>query len=117
MSLKTTLITVVELAALSPQEVLVVDCRFDLADPDKSARDYRDGHIPGAVYASLDNDLSDLARQVEGLGRHPLPLEQAFSALLSRWGWQRGLPAKWTGATMNAQQSQIAIEQLEIGSA
>jgi phage tail-like protein len=30
------------------------------------------------------------------------------------WGWQRGLPAKWTGATMNAQQSQIAIEQLEI---
>ena len=91
MSLKTTLITVVELAALSPQEVLVVDCRFDLADPDKGARDYRDGHIPGAVYASLDNDLSDLSRQVEGLGRHPLPLEQAFSALLSRWGWQRGL--------------------------
>jgi phage tail-like protein len=30
------------------------------------------------------------------------------------WGWQRGLPAKWTGAAMNAQQSQIAIEQLEI---
>jgi phage tail-like protein len=30
------------------------------------------------------------------------------------WGWRRGLPIKWTGATMNAQQSQIAIEQLEI---
>jgi len=30
------------------------------------------------------------------------------------WGWQRGLPVKWTGAAMNAQQSQIAIEQLEI---
>jgi len=30
------------------------------------------------------------------------------------WGWVRGLPMRWTGATMNAQQSQIAIEQLEI---
>jgi phage tail-like protein len=30
------------------------------------------------------------------------------------WSWRRGLPLKWTGATMNAQQSQIAIEQLEI---
>ncbi len=30
------------------------------------------------------------------------------------WGWKRGLPVKWTGATLNAQQSQIAIEQLEV---
>lgn len=30
------------------------------------------------------------------------------------WGWQRGLPVKWTGATMNASTSQVAIEQLEI---
>lgn len=30
------------------------------------------------------------------------------------WSWRRGLPLKWTGATMNAQQSQIAIETLEI---
>lgn len=30
------------------------------------------------------------------------------------WAWQRGLPVKWTGATMNAAQSQVAIEQLEI---
>ena len=91
MSLKTTLITVAELAALPSQELLVVDCRFDLADPDKGARDYREGHVPGAVHASLDRDLSDLSRQAEGLGRHPLPLEQAFNALLSHWGWQPGL--------------------------
>ncbi|OOG39201.1 sulfurtransferase [Rhodanobacter sp. C05] len=87
----TTLIDAASLAALPSQQVLIVDCRFDLADPDKGARDYRDGHIPGAVYASLDHDLSDLSRQTEGLGRHPLPLEQAFSALLSRWGWQPDL--------------------------
>lgn len=91
MTLKSTLIDVAELAALPPHDVLIVDCRFDLADPDKGGRDYLDGHIPGAVFASLDHDLSDLSRQAEGLGRHPLPLEPAFNALLARWGWRPGL--------------------------
>jgi thiosulfate/3-mercaptopyruvate sulfurtransferase len=98
MTLKTTLIDVQALAALLPDNVLVVDCRFELMAPGngqrdvaKGERDYREGHIPGAVYASLDKDLSDLSRQVEGLGRHPLPLESAFSSVLSRWGWRPGL--------------------------
>lgn len=95
MTLHTTLIEAGELAALAPADVLIVDCRFELAvaggDPDKGERAYREAHIPGAVYAHLDHDLSDLSRQREGLGRHPLPLEQAFSAVLSRWGWRPGL--------------------------
>ena len=95
MTLHTTLIEATDLAALAPEEVLIVDCRFELAvaggDPDKGERAYREAHIPGAVYAHLDRDLSDLSRQSEGLGRHPLPLEQAFSAVLSRWGWRPGL--------------------------
>ena len=91
MSLKTTLIDAQALAALPAYEVLTVDCRFDLADPGKGRREFLDGHIPGAVYASLDDDLSDLARQAQGLGRHPLPLESAFNALLSRWAWRPGL--------------------------
>jgi len=91
MSLKTTLIDPSTLAALTPDEVLIVDCRFDLADPERGGRDYLDGHVPGAVYASLDRDLSDLSRQAEGLGRHPLPLESAFNTLLSRWGWRAGM--------------------------
>ncbi|MGO4701576.1 sulfurtransferase [Dyella sp. 2RAB6] len=95
MTAYTTLIDAPTLAALPPREVLIVDCRFELAvaggDPDKGERAYREGHIPGAVYAHLDRDLSDLSRQREGLGRHPMPSEPAFSAVLSRWGWHSGL--------------------------
>ncbi len=91
MTMKTTLIDVAELAQWAPDDVLIVDCRFDLSDPAKGDRDYQDGHIPGAQFASLDHDLSDLSRQHEGLGRHPLPLASAFSALLSRWGWKPGM--------------------------
>lgn len=89
--MKSTLISVDELAQLAPAEVLIVDCRHDLADLDKGERDYRQGHIPGAVFASLDRDLSDLTREPLGLGRHPLPLEESFSAVLGRWGWRPGL--------------------------
>ena len=89
--MKTTLISAAELAALPPGDVLIVDCRVDLADPDKGERDWRSGHIPGAVYAQLDRDLSDLSRQHLGLGRHPLPLVTDFAAVLGRWGWRPGL--------------------------
>ena len=91
MTLLTTLIDAASLARLALHEVLIVDCRFDLADPAKAEREYLDSHIPGAVYASLDRDLSDLSRQAEGLGRHPLPLESALAQSLSRWGWQPGM--------------------------
>ena len=91
MSLHTTLIDASALAALAEDQVLVVDCRHDMTDAGKGEREYRAGHIPGAVYASLDRDLSDLSRQAEGLGRHPLPLESTFNQLLSTWGWRRGV--------------------------
>ncbi|HET6905650.1 MAG TPA: sulfurtransferase [Rhodanobacteraceae bacterium] len=73
------------LAALPASEVLIVDCRFELSDPGKGEREFLEAHVPGAVYASLDRDLSDLSKPK--LGRHPLPDEQAFSRTLSRWGW------------------------------
>ena len=76
------------LAALTPGSVLIVDCRFALADPAKGERDFLEAHIPGAVYASLDHDLSDLSKK--GLGRHPLPDVAAFARTLSRWGWRKG---------------------------
>ena len=88
--MKTTLISVAELAALPAADVLIVDCRKDLADPGKGHRDYLAGHIPGAAYAELDSDLSDLSLQAQGLGRHPLPSAAAFSTVLGRWGWRPG---------------------------
>lgn len=89
--MKSTLISAEELAALPPDGVLIVDCRHDLADAEKGERDYHAEHIPGAVFANLDRDLSDLGRVSLGLGRHPLPSEEAFSAVLARWGWRPGL--------------------------
>lgn len=77
------------LAALPPESVLVVDCRFALADPGQGEREFRDAHVPGAAYASLDRDLSDLSKS--GLGRHPLPEPEAFAQTLSHWGWRPGM--------------------------
>lgn len=31
------------------------------------------------------------------------------------WSFTRGLPIKWTGPSLNAAQSQVAVEELEIG--
>jgi thiosulfate/3-mercaptopyruvate sulfurtransferase len=76
------------LAALPQADVLIVDCRFALADPGKGERDFLEAHVPGAVYASLDRDLSDLSKT--GLGRHPLPDIEAFARTLSGWGWREG---------------------------
>jgi len=85
-----TLVSANELAALREHgDVLVVDCRFDLADAERGERDYAAAHLPGAVYAHLDRDLSDLAKR--GLGRHPLPDDADFAASLSRWGWRPGI--------------------------
>jgi thiosulfate/3-mercaptopyruvate sulfurtransferase len=81
-----TLISADQLAAMVGQEdLLVVDCRKQLDAPQSGRLAWTASHVPGAFYAELDSDLSDLTRP--GLGRHPLPDEAAFSAVLSRWGW------------------------------
>lgn len=72
-------------------DALVVDCRFELTDAAAGARAYAQGHVPGAVYADLNRDLADLSKPAE-LGRHPLPDDAAFSAVLGRWGWTLDTP-------------------------
>ncbi len=74
---KEAVIEVWELADIAPDpEVVILDCRYELADPEAGARAFADGHIPGARYASLHRDLSGpLARYG---GRHPMPSAEQF---------------------------------------
>ncbi|MFZ1395892.1 MAG: sulfurtransferase [Candidatus Promineifilaceae bacterium] len=63
---------------------VIVDCRFSLADTAVGYQNYQQAHIPGAVYAHLDNDLSSVP--VTDHGRHPLPTPQRLAQLFSRLG-------------------------------
>lgn len=63
---------------------VVVDCRFVLTDPEAGRRAYAAGHIPGARYAHLNEDLSSPVTPVSG--RHPLPVPNTLAEKLGRWG-------------------------------
>ena len=62
----------------------IVDCRFDLHDPTKGEKEYMEDHIPDALYAHLERDLS--APLTGSNGRHPLPTAESLSDVLTRWG-------------------------------
>jgi len=65
----------------------VVDCRFDLTNPDRGKANWLAGHIPGAGYAHLDHDLaSPVGAQT---GRHPLPVTTQFAQFLASVGWSK----------------------------
>ena len=64
--------------------LVILDCRFSLADPQAGEQAYRAGHIPGARYADLERHLSSPVTAQSG--RHPLPDPQALIAQLRRWG-------------------------------
>jgi thiosulfate/3-mercaptopyruvate sulfurtransferase len=85
------LITAAELSDLIRAErpVTVLDVRWRLDQPDGRAT-YLQGHIPGAVYVSLEDELSDHA--VTGRGRHPLPSGRSIEASARRWGIRAGVP-------------------------
>lgn len=83
----TTLVEAADLArALGDPALRVVDARFVMlnAAPDAGRTAYAESHIPGAVYADLNRDLSDLSKV--GEGRHPLPDSVAFTRRLGEWG-------------------------------
>ena len=84
----TTLISVRELASrLGDADLTVIDCRFDLQNPGKGGEMYSAGHIPGAVYAHLDNDLAGPVSA--DTGRHPLPAPDDFVNTLRNLGVHR----------------------------
>ncbi len=79
------LITASELAAVvSDADTVVFDCRFRLGDPTDGRNRYLAGHIPGAYYLDLEQDLSG-PKQAHG-GRHPLPDPQQLADKLSAAG-------------------------------
>jgi thiosulfate/3-mercaptopyruvate sulfurtransferase len=61
-----------------------VDCRWELGAPGRGRELYLAGHVPGASFLDVDEDLSDLS--VSGQGRHPLPSVERFAAAASRAG-------------------------------
>jgi thiosulfate/3-mercaptopyruvate sulfurtransferase len=75
---------------ISPENLLevkaiIIDCRFTLADIEYGRNEYNKGHIPGALYAHLDDDLS--GEIIPGVtGRHPLPEKEDLISMFSDWG-------------------------------
>ncbi len=76
------LVTVEELAA--HPEWRVFDCRHDLKNTEYGRQAYAKGHIPGALFLHLDDDLS--GAKTGGNGRHPLPDLEAFARRMSECG-------------------------------
>jgi thiosulfate/3-mercaptopyruvate sulfurtransferase len=74
-------------AGLAPA---ILDCSFDLADTTAGRRAFAQGHLPGARYVHLDEDLS--APKTGRNGRHPLPTREAWAATLGRLGIGPGTP-------------------------
>jgi thiosulfate/3-mercaptopyruvate sulfurtransferase len=73
------------LSHLSDPDWAIFDCRFDLKDPNWGLINYQESHIPGAVYAHLDRDLSAPVIPAQ-TGRHPLPAVEDLAARFSAWG-------------------------------
>lgn len=71
--------------SLHAGNLALIDCRYTLGDDQRGTADYRQAHIPGAVYAHLDNDLCGPI--IPGkTGRHPLPVVDLLVDRFSRWG-------------------------------
>jgi thiosulfate/3-mercaptopyruvate sulfurtransferase len=65
-----------------------VDCRWELGKPGRGRELYLTGHIPGASFLDVDEDL---AAPPGERGRHPLPDAADFAAAASRAGIEEGV--------------------------
>jgi len=81
----TTLINPDQLAPqLRDPQWVVFDCRFALTRPESGRQAYAKAHIPGALYAHLNEDLSGPTTATSG--RHPLPDPHLLADKLGKWG-------------------------------
>ena len=87
--------------------LMVFDCSFDLMTPSSGPQQFEQAHIPGAVYAHLDTDLSarhgdpgphgiitagGVDQPCSG-GRHPLPSRERFERWLCSVGFANEMQA------------------------
>jgi thiosulfate/3-mercaptopyruvate sulfurtransferase len=91
----TTLISARQLMALQSSDapLMVFDCTCDLMKPETGPQQYRAAHIPGAVYADLDANLSMKHGLPVSSGRHPLPSRETFADWLASIGFHNGMQA------------------------
>ena len=91
----TTLITAEQLLQIHPNPagVMVFDCSFDLMDAASGETAFGQAHIPGAVYADLNRNLSDKTGQGINGGRHPLPSPEKFAQWLGASGFSNPMQA------------------------
>ena len=79
------LVSTQELASqLANASIIICDCRHDLMDLEKGRRAYAEGHIPGAHFLHLDDDLS--GKKTGQNGRHPLPDVDTFAKKMGSIG-------------------------------
>ena len=98
-SASTVLITVAELrhrlssmesesaGSASDDPLLILDVRWALGDPD-GYRHYLRGHVPGARFVDLDQELAGAPGP--DVGRHPLPSIDDLQAAARSWGLRNG---------------------------
>jgi thiosulfate/3-mercaptopyruvate sulfurtransferase len=91
MPLYRSLISAAELRSLQAggAPLVVLDCSFDLAYPGAGERAHAEGHLPGALYAHLERDLS--GAKTGRNGRHPLPERPALAERAGGWGIAPGV--------------------------
>lgn len=102
----TTLISAEQLQALvqDAKALMIFDCSFELMQPLAGEKQYRESHIPGAVYANLDTALSahglpdasgkfTVPADAASGGRHPLPSREKFAIWLSSVGFANDMQA------------------------
>jgi thiosulfate/3-mercaptopyruvate sulfurtransferase len=68
---------------------LIFDARYDLSDKNAGRQAYLQGHIPGAIYVDLHEDLSRFP--ATNKGRHPLPAAETMNTLFSELGIHSGM--------------------------
>ncbi|AMO57360.1 sulfurtransferase [Endozoicomonas montiporae] len=70
---------------LNDDRIVIIDARYDLGNASAGRALYQQGHLPGACYVDLEDDLSGTII-LGKTGRHPLPEPDVFLQRVCSWG-------------------------------